>query len=248
LVERPAREPAYRSPASYFERETRQPKKSAVSFLLVFGLVGVTALLYRFLLSGKIAGYLPKPTAGVQEKPLVSEGAKSSPAPAKNLASLEDKCSLSIASDPPGATILVNKTVFGVAPRAISVKCKDSVNITLKREGYETLSANVLVDKKAQSFMKSLRRIPTGELEFVLDVNAKVIVDGEEVGLAIANKPFNFPVRTDIKHKVKFVNDVLGLEYAQEYTGQDGMKMTFPIKMSEPAPRRPTNRPQRRKR
>jgi serine/threonine protein kinase len=234
-VERPQEDPAYHSPSEDRSQEepVAPPRKSTISFLLVFGLLGTTVLMYRFLFTGRLIAHLPRPPAAEEES---IKNVVSSPAAAP-YKTHEDKCGITIASDPPGATIFINKTQYGVSPTVVAVKCKESINVTMKREGYESLSANIFVDKKDQNFMKSLHPIPMGELEFILDVNARVIVDGSEVGMATANTAFNLRTRTDVKHKITFSNEVLGLENSQIYTAQEGLKRTFKIKMTDPSTR-----------
>jgi serine/threonine protein kinase len=244
LVEVPKPHAASRRSArpQQLEIEPVRRKSSAIPLFIVFGLIGVVVYLYRILLSGDFNQVVK--IAPVLEEEAPRQISTKSPVTVKEEVALEESgvptCVLSIDSDPPGALVHIDKNPIGIAPQRLSVKCKNSVNVMLKREGYETLAENILVSQKEQKYQKSLARAPMGEFEFFVDVNARVFVDGQEVGQAIANKPFRVSVRARIKHEVKFVNEVFDIEAIEEnLVVDDQRKLRKLIKLSDPTKKSP---------
>lgn len=145
-----------------------------------------------------------------------------------------DECLLTVNTDPSGATVLRDNVSIGTAPTRIPVRCTESITLVFKMQGFETEQATILVDKKEKAFHKSLRKVPMGAVEFSLDEDARVFVDGEDAGEALANKPFTVPVRAGIMHKLRFMNTALKFDVSREYRAEDGIKKKYAIKLKRP--------------
>ena len=125
-------------------------------------------------------------------------------------------CSLQIDTDPRGAIVYVNGEKRNTTSTIVSDSCNSSIDLVLKRDGYEVISERIHLVKKQAKLYKTLKRIPMGELRLTLTRNADVYVDGKAIYEAEANKTFRLPLRAGQKYTLRFVNEILGIDVTRE--------------------------------
>ena len=204
----------------YPEREEyfgpRRRRNPMLYLILFFILAAGVAYLYRVFLTGvpppwmrALAGRGSEFIARIEPSPPLDSPETQPESPVERRPGGD--CSVRVESDPTGAKVLVNGEERGTTFTNIAVPCNQSINLTLRLDGYEGLSQNLMVQNKTERFVKTLKRVPTGTLELTLDRNATISVDGIVVGNAEARKRFETQVRANQEHTIVFENQVLGL-------------------------------------
>jgi len=127
-------------------------------------------------------------------------------------------CNLRVESVPAGARVFVNGEEAGVTLANLPLPCNQSINLTLKLDGYESMSENLMIQTRTEKVTKSLKKVPTGRLELTLNQNATVIVDGVEVGSAERGQKFEVLLRANQEHRVVLENKVYNLRIERKYT------------------------------
>jgi archaellum component FlaG (FlaF/FlaG flagellin family) len=151
-------------------------------------------------------------------------------------------CTLRVDTDPQGAKILVDGKERGISSTQLALSCNQSINLTLQLEGYESVSENLSMNKETEKVVKSLRRIPTGTVEFTFNRNVQVMVDGAIVGQATANEKFEISVRAGKEHLFVFENQIFGLREELKLIVQPDTVMRRKIRLDNLAPRLPAKK------
>jgi hypothetical protein len=76
--------------------------------------------------------------------------------PAKSGAS---ECSLLVESDPSGAIVVIEGREKGLTPLTHFVECKKSMDVIIKKEGFEVVSENIVAREKTSRFFRALKKI-----------------------------------------------------------------------------------------
>lgn len=208
--------------ADYFpEREDYLPKRRSalMSFLLFAGALGGTIYLYQLYLNGKVpqiirmlSGRVPSANreniTEVKDIPLPAEKTDRRPG---------GDCTMRIDSDPSGAKIFVEGQERGITGTVLAGPCNQGLDITLRLDGYESVSQNVVLKEKQTKLFQTLRKIPTGTLEIVLNRNANVYIEGNLVREVRAGEKVEIPLRARQKHNLRFVNPILGIDVQKEF-------------------------------
>ncbi len=115
-------------------------------------------------------------------------------------------CSMDIQTDPPGATIFVERDVRGVSNSVISGVCGKAYNITLQLEGYEDFKTNYVFKNSKGSIKKSLKKVPMGILQLTVNGNAELYINDTFVNDLSPGKKFEKNLRAGQRYKLRFVN------------------------------------------
>jgi hypothetical protein len=140
-------------------------------------------------------------------------------------------CLLEVTTDPPGATIYVNDREVGISTTTVPGACNSSVKVTIKLEGFETVSRNADYRSSIARLYETLKRQPLGQLEIIASQDAQVYVDGRLWGDARANQTIQISVRANVPHKIRFVNQVYGIDTNREYTVEVDSVITDSIRL-----------------
>jgi hypothetical protein len=109
--------------------------------------------------------------------------------------------------------------------------------LTIRLDGYETVSENVMVKERMSKHYATLKRVPTGALELVLNRNAKVYIDGKFVREVKAQEKLDIaPLRARQHYSLRFVNEIFGIDVTRDFFIQDNEVLRKSIQLEEPAP------------
>lgn len=151
--------------------------KRLLTVLLFFTGGALLVIALAIMASRKPAG------RGAEGGPRIVRAEHSSADPASGSASL------SITSEPPGATVLVNGSLVGCTPVTVEDLQAGDYGLRLERNGCKPLSRIVPVSGRA-SVREKLEPLPTGSVTVdVTPHGAEVLLDGEVVG--------NSPMKAD---------------------------------------------------
>jgi hypothetical protein len=155
-------------------------------------------------------------------------------------------CEVEVDSDPVGAQVVVNGIVKGTTSTVFGTQCGRSIDLTLKLDGYESISENLVVKDRKKKLFKSLKKVPMGALELTLNRNAKVYVNGDFVKEVRALEKLNLPLRAGIRYRVRFVNEIFGIDTTKEFFIEENQITRRTVELEEPPPT--AVRPGRRRR
>ncbi|OQW47287.1 MAG: hypothetical protein A4S09_15955 [Proteobacteria bacterium SG_bin7] len=122
---------------------------------------------------------------------------------------------VSITSNPPGATIIVNDADIGkITPAIVELEAKRTHNITLKLAGFLIYRTEYTADKQSDAFQALLQKTVEGYLNIrVFPNNAKVYINRDEIP---GSPPFNrYAVPANKELVIRAVDKWTGAE-AQE--------------------------------
>ena len=216
---------------SYPEREDYLPNRrrfvrSFFSFLFLVGISFATYALYRFAFSSampelvrKIAEKSPEREKSASEQ---SEGNATVNSEVVTRRPVGD-CTLKVDSDPPAAKIFIEGQERGITSAVLFAPCQQSFDVTLRLEGYESVSQNIVLTDKETRILKTLKKIPTGKLTLIANRNVSIYLEGNLVKEARQNEWVEFALRAGVKHKVRFVNPILGIDKTEEYFIEEGL-------------------------
>jgi len=202
------------------ERESYRsmgPSRRSTPALFVVVGIGVLVGMYRLYQSGEV----PTIIETVNSRIPTTVPSVKIPTPTVGLA--HGDCVLNLESDPSGASFLINGQVRGVTSGSIAVPCGKAVSVTFKKDGYDTLSENIIPNQKDTRVAKSLVAIPVGVLELMVNRNLAVYIDDEYSGEIKANQLFSIPLRANRTHRVRFKNEIYGIDMVREFPIQEGL-------------------------
>ena len=215
-----SRPPAFNPTTDYVPRKR---KSRILPLTMLLALVSSTGYLYSVYLDGK----LPVLIQMISDRNITTTPTEEANVPANNKSvetiapiSAEGNCVLEVTTDPPGATLLINQEKRGVTGTTTYVRCGEPVDISLRLDGYEIISENRVFEDRGESASKiyrTLKRIPTGELELILNRNADIYINGQLARQANANTPVVIRLRGNREYTVRFVNEVLGIDVTRKF-------------------------------
>jgi hypothetical protein len=222
--------------------------RSMVSFIAFVGLLVGTVYLYSLYLDRQVPMIIkyitrnpstanpPSPSPAVPNNPDIA--APDVPkVPVSPKVGLDSNCALEVDSDPAGATVSVDGLQKGITSAIISSPCNRAINLTIRLEGYETVSENVMVKERMSKHYATLKRVPTGALELVLNRNAKVYIDGKFVREVKSQEKLDIaPLRARQHYSLRFVNEIFGIDVTRDFFIQDNEVLRKNIQLEEPAP------------
>jgi len=223
------------------------PRRNPFFRILVFCmLVGGVAYLYRVYLGGVPADWM-RVLAGIKNVASPSPEIPETVIPeTESQLPVERKpggdCVLKVDTDPQGAKILIGGEERGTSSAQIPLPCNESINLTLRLDGYESITENLAMTNRTEKVVKSLRRIPSGTIEFTFNRNARVIVDGVFVGQADANKKFEVSVRAGKDHSFVFENKIFNLRQERTIAVKPDTITRLKISLEDSAPPRAPTR------
>lgn len=212
-------------------QESRR-KQAVFSSRIKIGLVaGLTLYMYKIYLDGDVPALIEKiqlrePTQVVSsptpaKAPDEALAASSTP-PVKKTAPAVGECLLEVDTDPRGADVLVGDQNVGFTPNTVTRPCGHSVNITLRLEGYETESQNIVFRNATGSLYTQLKKVPLGKLEVSANQNAEIFVNNESAGSVGQGQRVEITLRAGRKYRVKLVNRIYGAEVSDEVSISEG--------------------------
>lgn len=236
-IERPKRARSPISKTEYLsDRFTPPRRSSAIPFLLIFCAFGLTAYLYRLLFTHSVV-----PTVAQMIEPRdVTNTAKAPVSPPLPAQPPAGECVVRIDSDPVGGNVYINGSLKGKTPTSVSVSCGKDINLEIRNPAFETVSENIFIRNRENKIFKSLKKIPMGELELVLSRNAEVSLDGEVVGEAMANQGFIVTMKAGVKHRLRFRNEIFGLDTFEEVLVEEGFRQKKIFRLEENGRRKPS--------
>ena len=146
--------------------------------------------------------------------------------------SAEAECSLLVESDPSGAIVMIGGQEKGLTPLTHFVECKKAFDLTIKKEGFEAVSENLMARDRSSRLFRSLKKSVTGNLQFTLDQNATIEI--KELGYSQyvqANETVTIPVKANRKIKVTFINEIFGIDKSEEFIVPEGNIVSKAIKL-----------------
>ncbi len=222
------------------EKKSRRLMHPMVSLFIVMGLTGY---MYKLYLDGAVEAFLEKsrePTEKIETAPPPME---------TDPISVDRKpvgdCTLNVRSTPPGAEVFEGNESRGFTPVILSGPCNRSVNIILRKEGYEYLSENVVISPKVTEWSHALRSIPMGRLALNLGFNAEVYLNGEKARDARSRIPLEIPLRAKRTYELRLVNKLLNLDVKSEVLIEEGQQTAFNLSLDEASARSPTSNKKR---
>lgn len=229
-----------------FQQDRRQrsrPKKMIPTFVRFLIVISVTGYGYKLYLDGDVEQYFENKTNGRQ---LTNKPVERDDEVEANPVSVERKpggdCSLNVLSIPPGAEVFEGKISRGFTPVILSGPCRRSVNISLRKEGYEYLSENVVIGSKVADWNRTLRAIPMGRLALNLGFNADIFLNGEQVREARARIPLEIPLRAKRVYKMRLVNKTLNVNVQVNVSIEEGRKTNFSLSLEDATGKSRTSR------
>ncbi|MBY0371511.1 PEGA domain-containing protein, partial [bacterium] len=207
-----------------------EPKKRSmlprlIGFLSVLALTGYT---YHLFLNGSITQWIennaPREPTDTPEAAIATD---------EGLERVASACALNVRSQPAVAEVFLNNVSQGVTPRILSVPCGKSVNVVLRKEGYDSVSENVETRSKSMDWNRTLTPQVRGSLAVTLGFIADVYSDGEKVGEAQVGKLVEFPLRAKQTHQIRLVNGALGIDYSTEATIEEGQRTWLKLTLEE---------------
>src|SRR2546421_142396 len=83
-----------------------------------------------------------------------------------------------------GARVYADGADRGPTPATVLGPCGKAVDIIIRADGFEQDRENIVLKQRSGRYVKTLKRIPTGRLELVLNFNASLYVDNRLIGEA----------------------------------------------------------------
>jgi len=236
----PTERVARRPPKDEFLDDMRSPFQKLVggvrtlmSVSLLLGILSGTIYLYQLYLDDKT----PKIISEVIKKIEQAQPDRSSatetvdePSPIQVAAD----CTLFIESEPSAAVVFIGEVERGVTPTTLPLDCKKAFNITLKRDGFETQSENIFIKEPSGKMYRTLKKIPQGQLELTLTQSATIEI--KEINFSIyakANQPVSIDLRANRPFRVRFKNEILGIDTTQEFTVSEGSILRRAIRLGD---------------
>ncbi len=235
-LERPKLWGAEEAPQKRRPQIVRRPKRlihPVARLLIVTVVMGYGFKLY---FDGEFASWIEQngPREPTQAEPLIP---KSDTDPVSVDRKPVGDCTLNVQSQPPGAEVFEGGESRGFTPLILSGPCSRSINISLRKEGYETLSENVVIGSKVAEWFKSLKQIPIGRLALTLGFNAQVFINGEAVRDAQARQLLEIPLRAKRTYTLKLVNPTLSIDVEAQVAIEDGRQTNFRLSLDEASQR-----------
>lgn len=225
------------------EAKKRRLMHPMVSLLIVMGLTGY---MYKLYLDGAVEAFMEKSRREPTEK------IETAPPPMETDPISVDRkpvgdCTLNVRSNPPGAEVFEGSHSRGFTPIILSGPCNRSVNIVLRKEGYEYLSENVVIGPKVAEWSRTLRSIPMGRLALNLGFNAEVYLNGEKARDARSRVPLEIPLRAKRSYELRLVNKLLNVDFKSDVLIEEGQQTAFNLSLDEASARSraPTSRKKR---
>lgn len=211
--------------------------RTLVSLVLLLGVAAMTFSFYKSYLKGEIPlvlrAWLPKVSPHrVTSSKVPSRLPDSRPADPEPKSTID--CNLKVESDPASAIVVVGAEEKGTTPLNLPLECGANANITLKKEGYEPVSENVMVKKLNQSLFKQLKRIPVGTLVVSVSLNATVSIPEIKFERYVRlNERVDVTLPAGRKFKIRFLNPVYGLDMTQEVLLQPDERFEKHFRLNE---------------
>jgi hypothetical protein len=142
-------------------------------------------------------------------------------------------CSMRVSTEPSGVEVFIGNQKKGLTPTVVSGVCQESINLTLKKQGFESVSENIKLAPKVNELYKVLKKTPVGTLQIVVDQNAEIYIDGYQVGTVQANTPFEKTLRANRPYRVRLYNPALKMESTTEITIPEGSVYKQKIRLEE---------------
>lgn len=224
----------------YDERENYNKgwlRRRLVNSIFLLMAVGGTAYLYRLFLDGSLQDVLRKVLGGQTTN---ANGPDTTRLPSGNSPVTDEdpmsvgNCTLEVESDPAGASVLINGKTAGFTTTTVSAPCNRKVQLTIQMDGYEQVTEPVYMKDRMPHVYRTLKVIPTGRVEFYVDRNATVYIDGQVAGEARPNQKFERIVGANKKHIVRFVNEVYKVDIVKEIELQPDTVERYEIPLIEP--------------
>lgn len=138
---------------------------------------------------------------------------------------------------------MVNSKDVGVSGTSASVPCNHSSTIQIKLNGYESISENVFIKQNSERMFRTLKKMPMGQLELTVNRNAKLYINDQFIGEASPNQVFAIPLRANQKHRIRFKNEIYGIDTVKEFPIEEGIILRRSILLDEvPQKRKPSGR------
>ena len=155
---------------------------------------------------------------------------------------------LSVQSQPPGASLLINGRLAGSTPLALERLPVGDYGIRLEKEGCEPVTLKVVLGREGASLNQKLSALPTGSL--VVDVKpdgSEVLLDGEFIGqtplklekLAVGTydllirKTNFYPYATRVEIQAGQPSKFAGIELTDRVLGMlEGLQKTEPQRLT----------------
>ena len=147
-------------------------------------------------------------------------------------------CTLEVESDPAGASVFVNGKENGFTTTTVSAPCNHKLQLKIQMDGYETVTEPVYTKDRMPRIYKTLKAIPMGRVEFYVDRNAEVYIDGQFAGEARPNEKFEEALSANKKHSVRFVNKVYKVDISKRSYHPARYGGASDIPLIEPLPSR----------
>jgi len=147
-------------------------------------------------------------------------------------------CVFKVVTDPAGVEVFADKKKVGVTPTTLSWVCDATLDLALKKEGYETITKNYLISPKVKSVYESLRRVQMGTLRLTVDQNAELYIDGKLEGKVESNKKFEKLLRSGKVYLIQLSNNIFDTQKTAQVTIESNQITTINIKMEDTNPHR----------
>ena len=220
-----------RRPKGPRPQQRKRPKRLFHPIVPLLMVMGMTGYVYKLYLDGVVTEFIEKTNS---REPTQSPAGQ--PAPEADDA-VDRKpvgdCTVEIRSQPAGAEVHEGAVSRGLTPLVLSGPCNRSVNIVLRKEGFEYLSENVVIGPKVTEWSRALKPIPTGSLVLNLGFNAAVFINGDHVQDARARTPLVLGLRAKRTHKIRLVNPALKLDIETSVSIEEGQNSTVAFSLDE---------------
>ena len=219
----------------------------------------VTGFLYKKLLNGDIwmtflRGKDRPPAGTIAENKTSTDGngTATNPTPGTEVTSNQAEgslCQVKIETDPPvgGGTFLIEgktRGEFTSGTFTVNLPCGKVSTVQLDIPNFKAIAERVkAVEKTGQTQRFTLQAEKLGVVLITVDAPAKVYVDGVESGSIEASNPREFTLTVSGKpHKLRFKNELLGLEREEEVTAVENVKSTKYIQIGDEQKNKTKNR------
>ncbi len=213
------------------DRRKAPRSKNALGRYAMFVLVGgLVAYGFQSIRSGDFESYIERNSERDLTTDSINETAGEAPSLGLKTAG---GCVRNMVSHPPGAQVFKGADAVGTTPFVFTGECSSAVEVVLRKEGYENVTAKVDFTKQSEDWIVELKSIPMGRLELSLGFSAEVYVGTERFGAALPNETFAISLRAGRTYPLRLKNEPYSINYEVEVTIEEGKKAALNITLDQ---------------
>lgn len=134
--------------------------------------------------------------------------------------------SLSIVTEPPNASVILDEKISGITPTKIGV-LPGSYKVRIEKEGYQTVEKQITLDKD-EGLREVLIKAEPVKIRLSAFPGAEILIDGKMIGRVPPVMDYDI---TPGVHKITFINPGLSKKYEERIEVKTGERIMVHMKM-----------------